>query len=456
MTDASGNLRSLLRLADMSPEQFARRLNKHATDSGMSSRIDPKTPYKWFRGAVSRDPWPALTAAVLSAALGRKIGVEDLGWLSSSGTTAVAANAGLVLPWTAAGAINATAEVIEGGSMDRRIFLSLAGGTLTEHALEWLLALPVRDLESRQGSRRVLDAHVDSLEQMTDQLRRMDDQFGSGAVLELVRGQVGYVLNLLRHHSYTAAVGARLHGAAAETMRLAGFLSFDAGSHAQAQRYWIASLRAAHAAGDRSLGSNVLGFMSCQAKDLELHDEAIKLSEAARQGYIGRSPRVKAILNLRAAQAYAQTGEIGACRDAIDVAREALRGQPPESGEPPWSYWMDEAQANEQIGYCYIRLEDWGKAQHHLKTALQLQTDPHGREAALRQALLATTYARQGDPEHACQTGNQAVDILAANVESDRCISHVRQLQTALNPHKKLTAVNDFNERVRRQLGVTA
>jgi hypothetical protein len=103
-------------------------------------------------------------------------------------------------------------------------------------------------------------------------------------VLGLAQNQVSYVLDLLRSHSYSESVGIRLHGAAAETLRLAGFLSFDTGRHPQAQRYWLAALRAAHAAGDRSIGANVLAFMSCQAKDLELYGEAIKLSEAARQG----------------------------------------------------------------------------------------------------------------------------------------------------------------------------
>jgi hypothetical protein len=57
------------------------------------------------------------------------------------------------------------------------------------------------------------------------------------------------VLNLLRKYSYSESVGIRLHGAAAESLRLAGFLSFDAGQHGQAQRYWLAALRGAHAAG---------------------------------------------------------------------------------------------------------------------------------------------------------------------------------------------------------------
>jgi hypothetical protein len=53
--------------------------------------------------------------------------------------------------------------------------------------------------------------------------------------------------------------------------------------------------------------------------------------------------------------------------------------------------------------------------------------------------LLAVTYARQGDPEQACDVANKAVDILAEDVDSDRCIGHVRRAQDALAPYRKLT-----------------
>jgi Helix-turn-helix domain len=381
------------------------------------------------------------------------------GWAESGLglVTEVPANTGLALPWTATGAINATAEVLvlESG-MDRRIFIALSGSALTEPALDWLIAPPAGDVAHPQGTRPVLDEHVDSIEQVTALFRRMDDQFGGGTVLDQARNHAGSVLNLLRNHSYTESVGTRLHAAAAESLRLAGWLSFDACRHGQAQRYWLASLRAAHAAGDRSIGANVLAFMSYQATFLEQYGEAIRLAEAARQGYGGQSPRIRAMVNLRAAVAYASAGEANPCRAAIDLAHDALRAQPATSGEPAWCYWMGETMANGLAGRCYISLEYWGRAQSHLKTAIRLHADPASRDATWNQAELATTYARQGDVEQACQIGEQAVNLLAAKVDSASCVGQVRRLQAALSPYRKVAAVNDFNERVRTQLGVPA
>lgn len=456
MAKAGESLQAFVQRAGLSPEQFARRLNKYAAELGLPHQIDPKTPYKWFRGAMPREPWPALTVAVLSAELDTEIRIEDLGWRAADrGIVYVPANTGLLLPWTARGAVTAITEVMEADAMNRRVFLQLVGGALTEPALDWLIARPAGAVEKASG-RRILHSHVDGVEQITAQLRRMDDQFGGGTVLDLVQAHIRHVLNLLRHHQYASSVGGRLQGVAAELLRLAGWLSFDAGHQAQAQRYWLAALRGAHAADDRSLGANILGFMSCQAKDLDQFGEATKLAEAARQGYAGASPRVVAILHLRAAEAYAQTGEVAECRAAIEIAYEAVRSTPPETGNPDWSYWLNEAQVHAQAGYCYLRLEDWHRSQSHLRTALKLQDDIYSREAALRQALLAITYAKQGDPEQACEIGTRAVDLLAEDVDSNRCVGHVRRVQRALDPYRKVGEVTDFNERVNRLFGVPA
>lgn len=454
--DAGDRLRLLLQRAQLTPEQLAGKLNRAANEIGLAARIDRKTPYKWLRNGTPRSPWPALTAAVLTEQLGTPITAGDIGWSSPTNELQfVSAASGLDVPWTAAGTVRAVIEVSETSAMDRRIFLHISGAALTQPALEWLLAQPSHDAVSTIG-RRVQDSHVDSLNEMAAHLRRMDDQFGGGAVLDLVKGQIRFVIDLLREHQYTSAVGARLHGTAGELMRLGGWLSFDAGQHAQAQRFWVAALHSANTAGDRALGANILGFMSCQAKDLQLYGEATRLADAGRQGHQGASHRVSAILALRVAEARAQTGEADQTRAAIDDAFSAMQSTPPESGDPAWSYWLDDAQVHAQAGYCYTRLEDWTRAQHHLTTALRLQADSYSREGALRLALLATTYARQGDPEHACHIANQAVDILAQDVDSDRCIGHIRRVEGALRPYQRVAAVGELSDRVDQVFGVAA
>jgi hypothetical protein len=77
-------------------------------------------------------------AGAPSPATFTNVKADDLeGWeLGRARIIAVPANTGLALPWTAEGAIHATAEVREKTGMDRRVFIALSGSALTEPALE--------------------------------------------------------------------------------------------------------------------------------------------------------------------------------------------------------------------------------------------------------------------------------------------------------------------------------
>lgn len=354
----------------------------------------------------------------------------------------------ITAPWTPDGTLTAIGQISKGESMDRREFLILSGVALTSPVHEWLIARPT-DGPQRQIGRGVEDSMVDGLRRITDELRRMDDKVGGGSLVQVVRSQATYVADLLRNGRYSESVGRDLYGTLAELLRLSGWLSFDSGRHADAQRYFLAALRSAHTAGDRALGANILGFMSCQAKDLGQYKEAVNLADSARIGYTGSSPTVAAILNMRAAQAYANLKDVTESRRAIDTAFSLLGGRAPQHGEPAWSYWFDESQINEQVGYCYMQLGDWDRAREHLAAATGGIEGGGNREGALRQALLADTYAQQGEPESACAIANQAIDILTEEVDSARCVGHVQRVSQHLRPHRKLAIVQEFNERVR-------
>jgi hypothetical protein len=277
---AEGELGSVLAELAWKPEQLARRLNSFATMHGRREQVHPKTPYKWLRGEHPRTPWPTLAAALLSDELGRPVAAADLGW-REDGVEAVSAINGLTLPWTVSGALHAGRLVADAGSMDRRIFLTLLGATASAPAHEWLIARP--EVESARFSGAPLTSAIaDHLDHIVSRLRRMDDQLGSGALSRLVRSHLRQVVELLDQRRYTETVGRRLHATAGELMRLAGWLSFDSGHHPQAQRYWVAALHAAHAAGDRALGANIVGFMSAQAIDLHQVREAVTLAATAR------------------------------------------------------------------------------------------------------------------------------------------------------------------------------
>lgn len=372
---------------------------------------------------------------------------EQLRWDGVGADGPMPANTGLLLPWTATGAADAVNEVSQEDDMNRRTFLALGGAALTDIALDWLIASPspAIDLDHIAG-RRLLDAHVDALDGITGRLRSMDDQFGGGAVLDQAQAQVRHVATLLRTTTYTDTVGQHLQRSAAELLRVTGWLAFDADHQALAQRYWHAGLRCAHAAGEDQLGANILGFLSCQAKDVGQHLEAVKFAEAAAGRHSGRSPRLTAILHMRAAQAYAATGQADRCQAAVDEAGSALRSTAPAQQDPEWAYWLNEPHWHEMVGYSWMKLAVWDQAEEHLTMSLVDAT--RGRETALRKAFLGRVHAHRGEPEKATAVAGEAVDLLLDDVDSDRVAGHVRNVQDALAAYGDLAEVRDFGERV--------
>ncbi|MDQ3274325.1 MAG: hypothetical protein M3Q39_04650 [Actinomycetota bacterium] len=430
------------------PEVLARRLNSFAALQGRVERVHAKTPYKWLRGDRPRPPWPALAAVLMTDELGRPITAADLGW-GEDVVEVVSAISGLVLPWTVAGSLHAVRVVTDAGGMDRRLLLTLLGAGACVPVHEWLIARPEADAAVAHPSGSPLSVGiVDHLDDIVGQLRRMDDQVGGSTLLPLVRAHLRHVFELLDQRRYTDMVGRRLHATAAELLRLGGWSVFEDGHHPQAQRYWIAALHAAHAAGDRALGANIVRSMSEQAENLGQIRTAVTLAETARVGYPGASPRIAAMLDLRAAEAHAHDRAVTECRRALDGAFDRLGDAPGSLGEPDWCYWLDEAQTHAYAGACYLHLEDWGRARQHLRTALRLQDPSYARDGALRHIDLATTYLRQDQPEvdHAVTLATRAVETLTGEVDSVRCVGHLARFVGDLAPYRRRPAVRQFTE----------
>jgi tetratricopeptide (TPR) repeat protein len=109
---------------------------------------------------------------------------------------------------------------------------------------------------------------------------------------------------------------------------------------------------------------------------------------------------------------------------------------------------MDEGSLNEQIGICLLSLGDHQSASSHLERSLQVEQNGQIREGVVRQTYLATAYARQGEPERACQIGMRAIDALSSQVDSPRLTAHIQRLGEDLKSYRHVAAVQEFRERI--------
>jgi hypothetical protein len=151
-----------------------------------------------------------------------------------------------------------------GDEVNRRFFIAQSGLSLAGIANPWLLDPVDRIVDSIDG-RRIGHTTITDIESITATRRRMDDALGGGSLLSAVREDLRVSITLLTRAAYSADVGRRLYAATAEQARLASWLCFDTGRHELAQHYTQMALRAAHAAEDRQIGANVLGFGAYQA-----------------------------------------------------------------------------------------------------------------------------------------------------------------------------------------------
>ncbi|MCA1672161.1 MAG: helix-turn-helix domain-containing protein, partial [Actinobacteria bacterium] len=355
----------------------------------------------------------------------------------------------LLAPWNSQGTVEVAVLLSSGGGrVKRRVFLALSGPALTAPAHQWLIYEP-GPLVSGLAGHRVSSGLVNRLPAMIAELRGMDDVAGGGDVLSLAQYHFSWVAGLLDEASYDDATGRKLHLALAELGQLAGWVCHDTGHHGLAQRYYIAGLRAAHAADDRLLGAHILGSMAYQTARQGQPAEAVTLIESAVAGTRGQqTPRLLAELRIRQAYAYAILKNRSACMSAISQARAHVE-QPARADDPPYLYWVRPAEITSGAGDCLLQLGQADQAAVLIEQGIAMFDAPFDRDRQMYLTHLTDALARPGkqrDLDAAAATGIEAIN-LAQGLSSARSVARIRELSQQLQPHATVPAVREFLER---------
>lgn len=445
-------LERLLYRAGWSPENFGDHLNRLAASLGLRVHVNRRYPRRWVYAEkdratprIPREPIPSLVCLLLHRQLGEAISPQMLGWPSARGLTYVPADDGLRQCWDAAGAIAALSEVVDAEGMERRHFMTMTGLSLTAVAHQWLLD-PARVAASVLGT-RTDHAVVDDLERVAEARRRLDDALGGGSLLPSTREDLRLVVALLKNSSYAEEVGQRLHAVAAEFSRLAGWLAYDSGQLALAQRYFMAALRSAHVSGDRALGANILGFMSTQAAQSDVPQDATVLAESALKDEKKLTPAVAASIYSRLALGAAHADDAAVSQRARDRSFDLLSRSAPEN-EPPWIYWFTKADAEALAGWSLLVLRQPGAAESHLRRAVSLLDPGFTRDRAGILCDLAAARLGMGAVERACVTAGEAATIIR-RLDSPRQSHLLTDFRRAAQPYADSTAVRAFDAKYR-------
>ncbi|MFI6131318.1 helix-turn-helix domain-containing protein [Micromonospora sp. NPDC051141] len=299
-----------------------------------------------------------------------------------------------------------------------------------ELAHQWLIADPPQRLELEAG-RRVGDSTVERVRRRVLQLRRLDDHLGGSETYTLVTDELAETLALLRESSHSESVGRDLLVVIADLCQLAGFVAEDSGRMAEARRYHLAGMRAAHAGGDTACAANCLSSLSYLEANVGDQHAAVTLARSAHAG--GRHAAEatgRALFLERVAWAYARVGEVGLAERALGSVEDIY----PEHGPvqaPSWAYWLTRDEVEIMAGRVWTELGRPLRAVPILERVIVRYGDDSPRETALYTTWLAKALLQAGEAEQAAITAGRALSF-ALRARSQRAAERVADLREAL------------------------
>ena len=323
----------------------------------------------------------------------------------------------------------------------------LTADTAARLSHEWRAIDPPQVVELGAG-RRVGARLAELVAERADILRHMDDFLGGGDMHDLVRRELRVTVEMVCEASYGEKNGLRLLSAVGKLAQLAGWVASDAGLHAQAERYYLGGVAAAHAAKDEPLAGNLLSSLAYQVANVGDPRDAVLLASTAYKGAARTATQTaKAMLLERVAWANARFGDVRATDRALGAVDDTFASTDPTE-DPAWVYWLNREEIDVMAGRCFTELKRPKPAIELLSDAVLRYDDTHTREMALYLSWLAEAHIYAGDIEKAAAIASRALE-LSAGVTSSRGVERIKLVRGLLVPYRGNVAVDELEERAR-------
>ncbi|WP_395370121.1 tetratricopeptide repeat protein [Streptomyces tubercidicus] len=424
--------------------ELARLMQARGKELGLPLATNRTTMWKWEQGQEPDADAQRVLADLLRIPYEQ---VQAMGWPRWLPVWEVT---GLTAPWTEAGTVEALADLVGSGRMDRRGFLTITGAALTGVAASWADA-PSAFASALNGD-HVTDTMVSTIEQRISTLRTLDDQLGGARLLEQARGDLALISGLLSAGRYTDKIQFRLYALAARVSHLTGWMAYDTGLRSAGQQYYIGAMRSARTAGDDAFGAFVLAEMGVHVSEAGRTAERVDLvSTALDNAPRTLSPSTQSFLYLHKAEALSRDGDHQRAGTALNRAG-ALWERYTVEQNPDWLDWFGEAQLKSTEGKVLLRSGQVERATRSLETSI---TKAAPRDKAVRSSRLAEARLAGGDLDGALDAANHGAELLEDKVSSVRALDRLKEFSARLEPHKSVKAVREFRERL-QALPVTA
>lgn len=353
---------------------------------------------------------------------------------------------GIELPRTASGTLERLAIITE-VTVDRRLFVATSGAVMSDAALHWMTE-PERIVAATTGGIHVDGDVLREVESMVRVKQNLNHKHAGVHMLSAIRGDLNYIVYLLKHGSYSEESGQRLYAAAAEMCRMAGWAAYEDNDAVAAQYYFTLGLKVAHLSEDRGLGAYLLVYMAITQTWLGHPKRAIDLVNAAQEGGRGSlTPRLKVVLLAEKTRAHGVAKDVRAIDGVAGEAIDTLTAAGPVEDDSHLS-WVNMEELHGMVGRAYLAAGDPTKALPFMEKAASVHDVGRPRHVAMDQARLATVYASLAQFDSACGLASDAADA-AERLRAARLTFTLGRLAKKLAPHGKSPIVSTFIERVR-------
>jgi hypothetical protein len=433
-------LAALLEEAGWSRAQAASAFNRVAQENKLFefASIGRSHVSMWVGGTQPSGPAPIILSQALSRRLKRVVTPDELGFAIRN------APAQGALEWS----VDSLIALIDLGrtdlDSDRRRLLADAVysvASLTLPGEEWWEAMSKMPQPSPSVHRQhVGRADVATVEELTRAFSRMDQQRGGGhgrkALVQYLKSDVA---DFLQGTFPNEQVRRGMFSAAGELAYLSGWMAFDNGEHAVAQRYFVLAVKLAARADNPPLAGHVLRAMAHQALDLGFYKEALDLSTASIEGprYVSATPRERALLRVVHARGLAVNGEKQAAAQTLLKAEDDLASASVDIEEPHRTFFFSEAALAHEIACTLRDCGDRRGAIRQFRRSVRTRGAAFRRTHAVTLGYLGATQIAGGSVEEACAIWAGVLDVMEEGIYSGRARQAVVDMRNLLSPYRR-------------------
>lgn len=280
---------------------------------------------------------------------------------------------------------------------------------------------------------------------MSDSFQLVDRRLGGGKLYRTVSNYLSLEIAPYLLDPPADCSPNELFSAAASMTEMAGWMAHDGGADDRAKGHFANAYRLAVAGDNAALSANVCASMAHLAVQLELPDDAERISQNGLKHAIEIEGAEHLVARLYAmqARAHAMRGHESECHVALDTARESLPQDNNADAEIDWVTDFDEASLAGESALCFLALGVLNQADQESRKVIQLRAGDRIRSRALGQLTLATVLMREGVYDEAARVGLEICSI-APDLNSARVHNGLSMLGIALTPRSAISEVSEF------------